>query len=183
MKAQTKKSSKSKKDTSNNKLIKGYIKLTLLFAVTIFLVLLLRNLYLERTNYQLNQSIIREAITKEINGPEIYNYIRENEDSIIYVGIVNDQDCRDFEMVFKDIIKDKNLEDRITYLNLTDVDNTHSYLKEFSKFYDIKLTNYPAIIIFEDGIVRNMLIGNNLENTKKSILNFFNNNEVFMKED
>lgn len=174
---------KDKNKDKDRKLIVGYIKLILLFLVTIFLVLLLRTWYLEHTNYQLNKSIIREVINKEIRGSEIYNYIRENEDSIIYVGVVNDKDCRDFETVFKKIIKSKNMEDSITYLNLTNEENIHSFMKEFNKFYDAKLTNYPAVIIFEDGMVRNILIGNDLDEPRQAIINFFNNNEVFMKED
>ena len=43
---------------SDKKLVNGYIKLILIFGVTVFLVILLRNWYLAGVNYQLNVSII-----------------------------------------------------------------------------------------------------------------------------
>lgn len=172
---------KSKKEIKKNdskKLIAGYIKLGFIFAVTIFLVLLLRTWYLNRVNYELSVPIIKETLTQEINSNEIYNYIRENEDSIIYVGVVTDQGCRNFEAIFNEIIKDKHLENTITYLKLTEDVNIKKFVKEFNKFYDTNLKKYPAIIVFEDGKVKDILEANKNELTRNDVRIFLNNNNI-----
>lgn len=166
-----------KEDTKN--LITGYIKLILLFLATIFLVILIRNWHLNRVNYKLNVPIIKETLTKEINSDEIYNYIRENENSVVYVGIVNDSKCRDFETIFNEVIEEKYLEDDITYLNITNVKSVKKFLKEFNKFYDSKLESLPSIIVFEDGNVKDILVAKKgYELDKNDIFKFLKENRI-----
>ena len=172
---------KSKKEIKKNdskKLIAGYIKLGLIFTVTIFLVLLLRTWYLNRVNYELSVPIIKETLTQEINSNEIYNYIRENEDSVINMGVVTDQNCRSFEVILNEIIKDRYLENTITYLKLTEDENIKKFIKEFNKFYGANLKKYPAIIVFEDGKVKDILEDNKNELTKDDVRIFLNNNNI-----
>ena len=145
---------KSKKKSSNQKnYIGGYIKIILIFVVTIFAILLLRNWYLSGVNYQLNTPIIGNVLIRKINTEEVYNYIRENENAILYVGVVNDSNCRKFEEDFQNVVKERHLENSITYLNLTKESNVTKFLKEFNKFYDTDLLGYPSLIVFEDGKV------------------------------
>lgn len=172
------KSKKEIKKKDSKKLIAGYIKLGLIFAVTIFLVLLLRTWYLNRVNYELSVPIIKETLTQEINSNEIYNYIRENEDSILYMGVVTDQDCRSFEVTLNEIIKDRYLENTITYLKLTEDENIQKFIKEFNKFYDANLKEYPAIIVFEDGKVKDILEANKNKLTKDDVVKFLENNNI-----
>lgn len=167
-----------KKDKKTKGLITGYLKLILLFAVTIFIVLLIRNWHLTRVDYQLNVPIIKETLTQEVHSNEIYNYIRENENSIIYIGVVTDQKCRDFELLLNEVIKERNLENTITYLNLTNENNIKKFLKEFNKFYDSDLTGYPSIIIFEDGKVKDVLVSGNGTLTKEDAAQFLDINQV-----
>lgn len=164
---------------SDKKLVNGYIKLILIFGVTVFLVILLRNWYLAGVNYQLNVSIIKETLTREIHSEEVYNYIRENENSVIYVGVVNDQECRDFEVLFNEVIKDKYLENDITYLNLTEEGNIKKFFKEFNKFYDTDLNSYPSIIVFEDGNVKDILVADKgYKLAKEDVIKFFVKNRI-----
>lgn len=173
------KKKKTQEAENSKNIITGYIKVILIFVVTIFIVLLLRNWYLNRVNYQLSIPIIKETLTQEINSNEIYNYIRENENSVIYVGVVTNQDCRDFEEIFNEVIKDKHLENTITYLNLTDENHIQTFLKEFNKFYDANLTGYPSIIVFEDGEVKDILISDNDKAlTKEDATKFLEKNNV-----
>ncbi len=169
---------KTSKKTDKN-LVSGYFKIMLIFAVTIFSVLLFRNWYLNRVNYQLNISIIKETLIQEINSNEIYNFIRENENSVIYVGVVTDQKCRNFEEDFNSVIKDKHLENTITYLNLTNENKPKTFIKEFNKFYNTKLTGYPAIVIFENGEVKDILKADNGKTiTKEDAAKFLENHNI-----
>ena len=167
-----------KKEEQTKKLVSGYIKLGLLFVATIFLVLLLRIWYLTGVNYELNIPIIKETLTQEIHSDEIYNYIRENENSVIYVGVVTDTECREFEKLFNEVIKEKHLENTITYLNLTEEDNIKGFLKEFNKFYDTDLKGYPSIIVFDEGEVKDLLVADKNKLTKENTIEFLDNNDV-----
>lgn len=101
-------SPKRKKEKLN---VMGYVKLIILVAVTIFLVLFIRNIYLSNINYKLNIPMIRETLKLEINKGEIYNYVRDNPNAVIYVGVASDNNCRTFELDFNRIIKKEKLEE------------------------------------------------------------------------
>ena len=148
-----KKNSKNKSSNNKNN-IGGYIKIALIFVVTIFAILLLRNWYLSGINYQLNTPIIGNVLVQEINTEEVYNYIRENENAILYVGVVNDQNCRKFEEEFQNVVTERQLENSITYLNLTKESNITKFIKEF---YDTNLLGYPSLVVFQDGKVLDVL--------------------------
>lgn len=151
-----KKNTKNKSSNNKNN-IGGYIKIALIFVVTIFAILLLRNWYLSGINYQLNTPIIGNVLVQEINTEEVYNYIRENENAILYVGVVNDQNCRKFEEEFQNVVTERQLENSITYLNLTKESNITKFIKEFNKFYDTDLLGYPSLVVFQDGKVLDVL--------------------------
>ena len=158
--------------------ISNYVKLVLGIIVTIAIVLIIRNGYLNSVNYELSQSIISETLISEINQEEVYNYIRENENSILYVGVVSNEECREFETEFNTVIKDKMLEDKITYLNISSAKNKSKFIKEFNKFYGTKLLGYPSLIIFEEGEVKDILTvkTGKILNIDK-VVEFLNNNK------
>lgn len=151
------KTSKNKNQEDHTSQIFGYVKLLILFAVTIFLVLFIRNLYLSKVNYRLMVPVISETIHQEINQNEVYNFVRENSNVILYIGAASDSDCRTFEIDFNRIIKEKNLEDVITYLNLEKETNSRAFFKEFNKFYNTSLKRYPVLVVFESGNVESFL--------------------------
>lgn len=145
-----------KKQKSSNKKIPflNYLILISVVLITVFIAFLLRNWYISSRDYELNIPIIRETLISEINTDEVYNYVRENENTILYLGVVSNEGCRSFEKEFNKIISDRELGDAITYLNITKVNNKKKFIKEFNKFYDTNLLGYPSIIIFEEGEVK-----------------------------
>jgi len=159
---------KTDQKTEKMNLFSNYVKLFVLFAITVFAVLFIRNMYLGKQNYKLNIPVISETIQQEINRNEIYNYVREYPNALIYVGAVSDSDCRTFETDFNQIIKKNKLEEEITYLNLEEEKGTKKFFQEFNKFYDSSLRKYPSIIAFRDGKVAEILevpLGNQYSNS------------------
>ncbi|MCI8588643.1 MAG: hypothetical protein HFG40_03220 [Bacilli bacterium] len=148
-------STEQKMNTTN--LFYGYVKLIILFIVTILLVLFIRNLYLNKVNYKLNIPVISETLHQEINRNEIYNFVRENPNAVIYVCAVQDDLCRTFELDFNRIIRKRKLEDEVVYLNLGKTNKISSFFKEFNKFYGSSLEKYPSILVFENGKVEDIL--------------------------
>jgi len=173
---------KKTNDKANKNYKMGYIKLFFLFASTIGLCILFRNWYLNGMNYELSTPIIGETLIQEVNGSEIYTYIRENENAVIYIGVPSDKDCRNFEMDFNKIIVDQQLENSITYLNLTKEKKVKTFIKEFNKFYDTNLLWYPSIVIFEDGKVKDLLTTKDDKViTKEQVLEFLKNNKEHLE--
>lgn len=132
----------------------NYVKVILVVVLVIFASLIFRNWYINSVNYELNMPIITETLLNEINADEVYNYVRENENVILYVGVVSDENCRSFEREFNEVISERYLEDTITYLNISKVKSKSKFIKEFNKFYGAELLGYPSLIIFEEGEIK-----------------------------
>ncbi len=157
----------------------NYVKLFFIIVITVLVVLLLRNWYVSSRNYELSIPIIKETLQNEIHEDEVYNYIRENENTILYIGVASDENCRSFEKEFNTVIEDRNLEDTIMYLNITKSKDKEEFIQDFNKFYNTNILGYPSIVVFEEGEVKATLtvkVGNKLE-IKDAIL-FLDRNDV-----
>lgn len=169
------------KQNSNKKKIpiSNYVKLILAVVVTIFIAFLLRNWYISGRDYELNIPIIKETLISEINTDEVYNYIRENENAVLYIGVVSDEACRNFEKDFNEVIRARGLEDTITYLNITKTSNKKKFINEFNKFYDTNLLGYPSIVIFREGEVEATLtVKTGKELDVNDAIKFLDDNDV-----
>lgn len=169
-----------KQKTSKKKIpFSNYLILTIVVFITVFIAFLLRNWYVSSRDYELNIPIIKETLISEINTDEVYNYVRENENSILYVGVVSNEECRSFEKEFNEVIRDRSLEDTITYLNITKTNNKKKFINEFNKFYDTSLLGYPSIIIFEEGEVKATLTVKTGKNLNiDDVIKFLDDNDV-----
>ncbi len=144
-----------KKKTSSTKIpVMNYVKLFFLVLVTIFIILLLRNWYINNRNYELSIPIIEETLKSQIHGDEVYNYVRENENAVLYIGVANDENCRSFEKDFNSVIRKRGLGDTIMYLNITKTKDKNGFIQDFNKFYDTDLLGYPSIVVFEEGKIK-----------------------------
>lgn len=142
-----------KKEEKNKVPVGNYIKLCLIIVVTLGACFALRNGYLSNQEYENGIPIIRSVLASEINSNEVYHYLKENDDTVLYIGVANNKSCRKLEEELKNVITDRNLENVITYLNLTNTKNKSSFIKEFNKFYDIKLLGYPSFVLIKNGKV------------------------------
>lgn len=157
----------------------NYLILILVVCVTVFTTFLFRNWYVSGRDYELNIPIISETLISEINTEEVYNYIRENENAILYVGVVSNSECRNFETEFNKVIKERMLEDTITYLNISNVKSKSKFIKEFNKFYGADLKGYPSLIIFEEGEVKATLTVKTGKSLKvEDVIKFLDENGV-----
>lgn len=159
------KDSKKRKD---HKLVSGYIKVFCLFAVTVIVVLLLRNWYISSVDYKMSIPVIRDTLIHEVNENELKNYIYENPNTIVYMCTAANLNCRSFEKEFNKVIENQKLEARITYLNLSNLEDVKTFFDGFNdEFpYDRILNDFPALVLFEDGQITDMANG-----TEKDSLN------------
>ena len=83
----------------------------------------------------------------------------ENPTSVIYMCTASDESCRDYERDLKRLVEKKELQERIIYVNLSDVDS-FEFVDKFNARYPYRVSlkqNYPAFVAFEDGEIRSIL--------------------------
>lgn len=143
---------------------KNYIILVGIFIILFLLVYYLCSWYKVYNDYQKEIPIIRNTLL-EINSSEANHYIQENSDAVIYMCTASNDACRKFEKKFKKLIVKQSLEEAITYVNLSNT-NTKEFTNNFNNSYKYKKelnNNYPAIVVFKDGNIVDMIQGDKKE--------------------
>lgn len=159
---------------------KNIVLLILLFLISIGLTLYFCRWYQVIDQNKKSVPIIRGTLS-EITNKELDDYLLENPTSIIYLCTSDSQQCRNYEKDVKAYFVNSGLSESIIYVNLTNIDQT-KFIKKFNQKYHYKTklsTNYPAIIYFADGEIKDMIQGKRgntltLNRTKE----FFKNNEI-----
>ncbi len=142
------------------KKLQNYILLILLFAASISLVFYLCKLYDVQQEEQKRIPVI-SGMLQEIYPEDLEHYILDNPQAIVYMCVANDDTCRSYEKSFRKLLKKRENNDSIIYLNLTDVDQDQ-FIKEFNEryHYKMKLTKkYPAFVVWEEGEIEGVLQG------------------------
>ncbi len=143
---------------------KNYVILALIFLGGILLTVYFCKWYHVYDEYQKQTPVIRGTLS-EIMPEDLEHYVMENPTTVIYMCTSSDMVCRNYEKDFKKLVEQETLQDQIIYLNLSNADIT-SFIEKFNQSYPykVKLTEkYPAIIMFEDGEVKNILQGTEKE--------------------
>ena len=152
----------------------------MLFLICIVVVLYVCNIYKVNEEEQLKIPVIRDAIS-EIYPEDLEHYVLDNPVSVIYICTANNEKCRSFEKNFKKLLRKKDYNNQVVYLNVTDEDQD-TFISNFNQKYSYKnklTTNYPAFIIFEDGVVDGILQGkNNKSLTISKVKNFLDLYEI-----
>ncbi|MGC6768776.1 thioredoxin family protein [Enterococcus sp. LJL51] len=110
-------------------------------------------------NGQLKKSH-EELYQAKIDYPEIYDVIDslsfhsfETEvkagELLVYIGRPDCGDCTDFEPSFLSMVEERNLEQKIVYLNVSKLRKDEQQWKAFKKTYGVMYT--PTIAHFKDG--------------------------------
>ena len=148
-------------ETKSSNSFKNYIILLIIFIVFIVLVLYFCELYKVNEEEKMKTPII-EGMLSEIYSEDLDHYVLDNPTTIIYLCAANDDECRIFERNFRKLLKKKNYQNQLVYLNLTSEDQ-EKFVNKFNDkyYYRIKLTtDYPAFILFENGKVKKILQSN-----------------------
>ena len=137
---------------------KKYILLFILIMSTVFMTLLLADLY--KKNY-LNESYIDKELNK-ITFNEFNEYMMENSDVIIYISDKNNSNNISFEKQLVKKLKKTNLLKNTIYIEKMDVkDNVINALNELYG-YKYEEENIPIIIVINNGEkIQTIKINNN----------------------
>ena len=149
---------KATQEKKKKRTLKNYVILGVIIILFVGLVLYLCKWYKVYDEYQKEIPVIRGSL-QEIVSDDLEYYILDNPNSLIYICTANDENCRNFEKKFKKLVEKKELNDKMIYLNVTGLDQNDFVTKfndKYSKKKNLK-TNYPAIVLFDEGKVVNIL--------------------------
>jgi len=157
----------SKKEELKKIPVKNYIIVVIIFTISVVLAFFLRNWYISYQDYQKTIPVL-EGVISEVRYNEIDNYIGDNQSVIIYIGVAEDDDCRELEKDLKKVIEKRHLKDKIVYFNISDVADKELLLKEFNDKYSLgdKIYAYPAIVLIEEG----KIIDSRSKNASRNLL-------------
>lgn len=93
--------------------------------------------------------------------------IKNSKGCIVYIGRPDCSDCNYFEPIFREIINQYNLYDKIIYLNVKQYreNNTEETWTQFKNKYGF--TQTPAIIKYDNGTVSSMIEWDSKEGLSK----------------
>ena len=138
--------------------IKNYFILGLIFFAATTLTLYLCDVYRVYDEEKKQVPVIRGTLS-EIITEELDHYVLENPTTIIYMCTASDSKCRNYEKDLKKFVQKEELQESIVYLNLSDID-ANIFVENFNNKYQFRIklkTNYPALVIFEDGKITHLL--------------------------
>ena len=164
---------KDEEQTVNSK-YRNYIILLVIFCLFGGLVLYLCEWYKVYDDSKKEIPIIRDTLF-EIVPEELEHIIIENQNKVVYMCIADADVCRNFEKDFVKYLNKKDYKDEIVYLNLTNV-NQDEFVNNFNSTYNYKkklTTDYPAFVVFKDGVIDSILQGNTENPLSISKLNSF----------
>lgn len=174
------KTNKPTPEEKNKKTIKNYAIVGVIVLLFVGLVLYLCRWYKVYDEYQKEIPVIRDSL-REIVSDDLEYFVLDNPTSLIYICTANDEKCRSFEKKFKKLIEQEELGDQIIYLNVTGLDQ-EEFVNKFNEKYTKKkklTTNYPAIVVFDEGKVVNILQAkNNNELKMTKVKDFLEINEL-----
>ncbi len=132
---------------------KNYIILGAIYIGIILLVLYFSKWYQTYQEYKKATPVI-EGVLQEIKPTEVEHYIQEAPNALLYLCTAEEDVCRNFEREFKGYVKKHSLEDKITYLNLSQEEDANRYVDDFIEKYQetsFEIGSYPLLLQFEDG--------------------------------
>lgn len=133
--------------------VKNYFILVIILFVSFLVMHYFTLWYREYSEDRLSKPILNTKLF-EIKYNELDNYVLENKKAVIYVSLVGDEDTRNFEESFINLIDNYNLIDNIVYFNLSEVYSDNKILgmlKDKYSFEDINFVyNTPCLLMFND---------------------------------
>lgn len=133
---------------------KNYLILGAIFLATFALVFLLRYWYISYRDYRLTIPVLKGTLN-EVTIAELDHYITANPDAVIYIEVSEDENSRKVAEDLKDVVKERNLANKVVYINISSVEDKDAFFKDFSDKYmeGKELDHYPALVLFLDGKV------------------------------
>lgn len=155
------------------------ISICLIISISINLVLYKNNVNLTQKNIELEENI--PTINEYLNSITVKNFesqVLSGKDFFVYIGRPDCGDCNLFEPMFKTVIDEYTLNDKIIYMNIKNLrENNMDQWQEFKNKYGF--TQTPAIIHFNNGNNISIIEWNTEKGlSKNSLIDWLKNNNL-----
>lgn len=159
--------------------LKKWIEVIILALIVIAVTIYLCSWYNTYKSEKMNDFVLND-IVKQIKYEELDPYLQENTDAYVYICVVNDNDCREFEEDIKSDLENSTFKDYMVYLNLTDEKDKKAIIKDINKKYGDKkqIDNYPAFVHIKDLKIVSMVSKTNKKLTRKDFMKYLDVNEM-----
>lgn len=159
--------------------MKDWIEVFILVIFVVGITFYLCSWYKNYKKESMNFFILDDLVT-QIKYEELDPYLLENNDQYLYICVVDDNDCREFETEIKQTIEKRQLNHNIVYLNLTDEKNRSEIIKNINKKYGQKkkINGYPAFVRIKDSKIISMVDKTNKKLTKSNFEKYLDLNEM-----
>ena len=161
----------------------NYIKVAILFIITIILAFVLAENYKQKMKYEKSNNN-NMSFLSTIKYEELDNYLVENHNGFIYIASSVDDSLGSFEESFKEYILDKELEHNFIYLDSSDY-SSKIYAEIAEKYFSPKLRReqsylgyQPNVLYIENGFISDSLYKNESKITLQNVIDFVNKYEV-----
>ena len=147
-----------KKEELRNIPVKNYVILGIVILVTVFILYYFYMWFDAYNESKINMPIL-DKYMDVINYNEIDDYIIENPDTIIYVSVLENESIREFEKEFKNSFRNKEVDNDILYLDLTNElkdKNVKSEIRDKYSFNSLSMVNVPCVVVIEDGMLKSI---------------------------
>ena len=144
---------------------KRKILLAIICLLTLAILVVAIKINENRVNNELSVSKIDSDLT-EIIYDDISNYVAENPSAIIYVSDSSSDISRNFEKLFIPIVKKYNLENKIIYININNLDME-------DPFYQVA----PEFILYKNTDVKEAVDLSNIK-TQEELINILKERSV-----
>lgn len=137
---------------------KNYFILGIILVISIILVNYMYMWSLAYKETKLNIPIL-DKYMEVINYNELDDYLIENQNTIIYVSVLENNQIREFEKKFKNLLKNNMLDKDILYMDITNDIIDSNIKKEMDNKYFInliKMSDVPTVMVFENGILKSI---------------------------
>jgi hypothetical protein len=148
--------------------------LLIILGITILLVDYSFRWYQVYKENNLSTSIISNYIS-EVTQTDFQNYIAENSNTLVYMGIPDNTECRNFEKRFKKIINKYDLRNEIVYLNVKTMSLntiTAQYVSRDLKNND-SVIDVPAIVVYNNSRIVEFIDYDNSNMKDNLVINLF----------
>ena len=134
---------------------KNYVKITLIFALTLLISTIIFVSYNNYIDYLATVPKIRGYVP-EIELKDLDAYMMENQDFMLYMGKAPDDNSSDLEEDLIELIETRGIS--FVYMNISNVEDEKFY-KVFNEKYGngFELFSYPAFVAISNGKVVDMV--------------------------
>jgi len=152
--------------------LKNYIILFLICVITFLLTIYLRNLYLDKKEYE-NNSNSRMGFLQTIREEELNTFITENRDFILYISNADDDSLEEYEISLKEKIVDNDYTKEIIYLS-TETVNSEILNKYVDGKFEVEML--PIILAISDGKIIDVMYPEKTDYNVQKTIEFIGNN-------